>query len=356
MTATEGRLPLSVSMSLVIHAGALGSWLLLQQVNPKTPLKVISNVDLLIQVHKPAAQPRAAVAPPKLDMMNFLKLALPSVPKSRPLEVKSTETHVRKLADVQKIEDKGRLKKEFNADKLIDAKSNHRLGQLDASKIEPARRTRAIAEAPKLEEVGVRRAAQSRIDMALATEREGRIRALDAGTAPELKTPKRAQALDALPESAPAAKPGKLSKLADMLTSEEPALPTARPMLLGAPGKRLEDTVTAPAKPKATEALGVKKKSVEIEGPLSNRKVVGARVPAFPKWLADKGVQEAVVKIRFNVSPAGDVLPTMRVEFTSGYGALDRLAMDALREWRFEPVSENSGNQWGVITFRFELD
>jgi len=45
----------------------------------------------------------------------------------------------------------------------------------------------------------------------------------------------------------------------------------------------------------------------------------------------------------------------MRVERTSGYGRLDRLCMDSLRNWTFAPAP-GSGAQWGVITFRFILE
>ena len=45
----------------------------------------------------------------------------------------------------------------------------------------------------------------------------------------------------------------------------------------------------------------------------------------------------------------------MRVERTSGYGRLDRLSMDCLRNWRFIPIGSDE-KQWGVITFRFLLE
>ena len=66
-------------------------------------------------------------------------------------------------------------------------------------------------------------------------------------------------------------------------------------------------------------------------------------------------MQEAEVRIKFYVSPAGDVLPDLRVETTSGYGRLDRLALDSLKTWTFEPIG-GAGRQWGIITFRFVLE
>ena len=46
----------------------------------------------------------------------------------------------------------------------------------------------------------------------------------------------------------------------------------------------------------------------------------------------------------------------LRVERTSGYGRLDRLAVDHLKLWKFEPVGGDGRNEWGVITFRFILE
>ena len=40
----------------------------------------------------------------------------------------------------------------------------------------------------------------------------------------------------------------------------------------------------------------------------------------------------------------------------SGYGRLDRLALEHLKKWRFEALALGEGNQWGVITFRFILE
>ena len=103
----------------------------------------------------------------------------------------------------------------------------------------------------------------------------------------------------------------------------------------------------------ATE--GAPKKGIDIEGPLKDRKVAGADIPQFPEWARKQGLMEAEVAIRFNVDAEGNVMPGMRVERTSGYGRLDRLCMDSLRNWTFVPAP-GSGAQWGVITFRFVLE
>jgi TonB family protein len=53
------------------------------------------------------------------------------------------------------------------------------------------------------------------------------------------------------------------------------------------------------------------------------------------------------------VDNSGRVLDNAAVEKTSGYGALDRLAADAIKRWAFEPLPGPASKQWGIITFRF---
>jgi TonB family protein len=97
-------------------------------------------------------------------------------------------------------------------------------------------------------------------------------------------------------------------------------------------------------------------RKVEIEGPLSKRKVLKYYVPEFPAWAGDLGLLEASVAIKFYVDNSGRVLDDTSVEKTSGYGALDRLAAGAIKRWRFEPLSGAASRQWGIITFRFVTD
>src|SRR5206468_105908 len=111
----------------------------------------------------------------------------------------------------------------------------------------------------------------------------------------------------------------------------------------------------APKRKRAALQTGAPKKGVEIEGPLADRKVLNYEIPEFPSWAKEQGILEASVAIRFWVNKDGEVLPNMRVEHTSGYGRLDRLAMDALSKWKFAPLLSEE-RQWGVITFRFLLE
>jgi len=125
------------------------------------------------------------------------------------------------------------------------------------------------------------------------------------------------------------------------------------------------DAFKAAAKPLPTRrpaaaiatAAPEKKKAVTLEGPLSNRKIVSHSIPPFPARAREQGVIEAEVQIRFYVGPTGNVIEgRMSVERPSGYGYMDRLAMDHLKRWRFEPLPLGGRDEWGLITFRFELE
>ncbi len=94
---------------------------------------------------------------------------------------------------------------------------------------------------------------------------------------------------------------------------------------------------------------------MQIEGPLADRKIASYVVPTFPNWARDQGILEADVGIRFTVDEDGNVMPGMRIENSSGYGRLDKLAMEALKNWSFAP-KPGAGVQWGVITFKFVLE
>ena len=65
----------------------------------------------------------------------------------------------------------------------------------------------------------------------------------------------------------------------------------------------------------------------------------------------------ADVQILLYVAPSGKVRDNMTVEMTSGYTELDKLAMAALKQWQFAPLSKDVAqeDQWGTITYHFRL-
>ncbi|MBI5597786.1 MAG: TonB family protein [Elusimicrobia bacterium] len=357
------RVPVALGVSLAVHALGLVGFMRLSFNPAEEPLQVIENVDLMVeeQERKEAAAPKPK-APP--SMKDFLKMALPAVPKPElrgPLDVK-LPVEERKLLDMTpKLEDKGRLKEPQKLAALDLDRQRPDLAKI-AEPLTERREAKTLAALPKLEEVGGRQAPRRALQMAALAEADrGRLQPqrLDAlgSMAPERR--RTAQAAPLLPsEAAPAAGSSALSRLAAMLPSEEGRV-RLEPKAAAAPKQeKLSAMSTPPPAPvrRAEAPQQVKRKAVEIEGPLSNRRIVQHSLPTFPEWAREMGLVEAEVQIKFYVTPDGAVEPdNMRVERTSGYGRLDRLAMQHLKLWRFQPTA-SSGNEWGIITFRFLLE
>ena len=88
-----------------------------------------------------------------------------------------------------------------------------------------------------------------------------------------------------------------------------------------------------------------------IEGEAAERTVVHRVIPQYPAGLA----REAVVKIGFVVLPSGVVANA--VPILKGDAELEKIALEAFRQWRFNPLPPEAEQkeQRGVITFRFVL-
>ena len=89
----------------------------------------------------------------------------------------------------------------------------------------------------------------------------------------------------------------------------------------------------------------------QISGPLSEREILEKVIPQYPEWAKRDGINAACT-IRFELSPSGEIRDNLFVSSTSGFPRLDRLAVEALRKWRFEEIDEQR-NEWGDITFYF---
>ncbi|MFT5142345.1 MAG: protein TonB [Rhodothermales bacterium] len=83
----------------------------------------------------------------------------------------------------------------------------------------------------------------------------------------------------------------------------------------------------------------------QIEG--LNRQAVQIVMPRQPEMV------NAKVRIRITVAPSGRVV--RRVPLIKGNPALDQAAMDALANWRFNPLPPNAPQepQTGIVTFNF---
>ncbi|MBI3552048.1 MAG: TonB family protein [Elusimicrobia bacterium] len=354
------RLPVSMMTSLALHAGAFAAYFYASQVGPRATTHMIGNVDLMIEVHHAVPPPSAApkqVTPP--STWNFLKMALPAVPKMAQLEVKAPEiSRVKPLSLEPKLQERARKDAAPKLAKLDLGEKRVDMAKLEA-KIE-ARRAAALSM-PRLEDVGVHKV--KNLDKALALEerrqeavQQAKISGLNVQTHAHIAP---AQAMKLLEEAEPQQRSRIAQKIADMLPTEKQR-GELREEMRPAPddiAKKMDKYIAQPpARRAAAGAAEEKKKGVEIEGPLKNRQVLAADIPPFPDWLKSLGTPEAAVRLNFCVEADGSVAgTTIRPEQSSGYGRLDRLTIDSLRNWKFAPVGSQQ-RQCGIITFRFELE
>jgi len=350
----------SVIASAGFHAVLFFFYFYFVLMRPETRSIVLSNVDLIMQ------EKEVRVKAPENKTLSFLKMALPVIPKitapevprMAQIDIKTPDRH-RAALDLPKAlsERSGRVtaaqKLEMDAGKRVDG------GIKDAGlDIKADRSAQAMAPRIELEEVGFKKAPS--LPQGLKFE--------DAGPAVR---PQTMQELNLAVDNArrSAAAPQALSERQGSVAAAR-----AAPAIAGAPQRLTEARsagvqLAARAQPvisagtlslrhnealRAADAPAAQR--LEITGPLSKRKVVKYYAPAFPEWARDRGILEAAVSIKFYVDNSGRVLDNTTVERTSGYGALDRLAADAIKRWAFEPVTGPVSKQWGIITFRFLSD
>jgi protein TonB len=88
---------------------------------------------------------------------------------------------------------------------------------------------------------------------------------------------------------------------------------------------------------------------------LTNRPISFKVIPEYPAWAEEQGIMGSV-RLYFTVDADGNVRTNIRVTKTTGYPALDQLGIDALKKWKFVPLSGGGDEgQWGIITFNFSL-
>ncbi|MHB2026097.1 MAG: TonB family protein [Elusimicrobiota bacterium] len=350
----QNRLPAAISISVALHAAALGFFLYSLNAARKSQPKIISNVDLLIQVNQPRSLP-ANIPRAAPTTWNFLKLALPALPSALPkaMSVKMPETPRPLMAAAPKLQDRG-LRKPENQMKPLDL-NTHRA--LEAKNVEEHLSTShgiaSLAQLPRLEDVGERRIANLPQALKIDDQRR-RARAMQVLAAEEDLTQH-----ENLASQAPAPLNEAASPRLERRSSFANPLPQAGGISLApqpqeAPAPSL-GALPLPDSSSRKAALAGRKKSLQIEGPLANRKVLSYVAPAFPRWASEAGILEASVAIKFWVSQDGAVQSDMSIERTSGYGRLDRLAIRSLAKWKFAPIDTNE-RQWGIITFRFILE
>lgn len=349
----EARMPVAAVASIIVHALLFMMFLWSAHKASDGTKQIVANVDLIIPVKKMAVLPQPVEQKAKQTTLDFLKLALPAMPRTAAPKMISAPLPDSRKPIAPAIPDKIVERKRVDMPTLAGMDLGSRNADIAKLNLEaPARRAATMeASAPKLEEVGRRR---SKLAEVQGLEDAGRSAQLQAIRPMGMDTGRRAAAVQAVqPALAEAARPSTFGgKLADILPEAQPM--QARPQA-AIPSALKTPVAETKAPPRKTEALPGKSKSVELEGPIADRKVAAYEIPQFPAWAKDLGLVEAEVRIRFWVSRDGDVLPDMRVEHTSGYGRLDRHAMEALKKWKFAPIFTDE-RQWGVITFKFILE
>ncbi len=93
-----------------------------------------------------------------------------------------------------------------------------------------------------------------------------------------------------------------------------------------------------------------------ISGPIAQRKIARSITPEYPDWAKKQGIESSVT-LNVGVLASGMVDSFIRITKTSGYKELDQIAIQAMMQWGFEPLSPyvNQDEQWGTITFYFKL-
>ena len=354
--SSSAKLPTSVVISLGLHGGALVAFGLMMHATPKERAQVVSGVILLSEAPKPRPGV-AAVKPPPLSTFDFLKLALPAAPRAAApaqLSIKLQE-HKIALAAAPKLED--RAPKNLPKLQALDLGEHPtEAAKLDVKINDRRQAAQTLAALPRLEDVGRKRI--KNLPQALVLEDQRREAVAQAGL-PDvtLKPTSRRQALAAVSALQEAAPPERAAEKKFSLLPDRPLVMEAHPQPVMA-AKLEKVTTMAPKLERRNAAVADAAKTtkgVEIEGPLADRRIAAYSVPTFPAWARDQGILEADVGIRFTVDEDGNVMPGMRVEHSSGYGRLDKLAMESLKNWSFAP-KPGAGVQWGVITFKFVLE
>ncbi|MCK4575139.1 TonB family protein, partial [candidate division WOR-3 bacterium] len=96
---------------------------------------------------------------------------------------------------------------------------------------------------------------------------------------------------------------------------------------------------------------GKKGMPFSITGTLSKRKILKKVLPPYPAGYEER--TKVVVKI--TVKPGGNVKKLLLIK--TGGEIFDHVTLEALREWKWEPLPSNTEqvDQEGTITFFYEL-
>lgn len=122
--------------------------------------------------------------------------------------------------------------------------------------------------------------------------------------------------------------------------------------------QKMQEAPAAPRGERPMASSGVTRQvlaGITLRGPVADRALLVHTRPEYPEW-AQRELVEGSVRLYFEVLPDGRVKENVLVERTSGVEDFDRNATRALKSWRFEPVADGVGEQWGSITIDFRLN
>ncbi|GAB6062667.1 TonB family protein [Deferrisoma palaeochoriense] len=166
---------------------------------------------------------------------------------------------------------------------------------------------------------------------------------------PPIRPPARRAPAPAEPDEVPWVAPPPLPPVPEPM----PQLPSSVPAVAApeeAPRTRVENLLARleareqPEPPAPLEPL-----DIEWQEGVSRRLLEAPPVPAVPV------VQPVTVRVKFWVSPRGDVTQTLVIQ--RGAPDLDRIAQQYVARLRFNPLPAGRNvEQWGIVTVRFELE
>lgn len=117
-----------------------------------------------------------------------------------------------------------------------------------------------------------------------------------------------------------------------------------------------QGTSTAAARPQDGAAGSRHLGGATLSGLVADRHVLEHPMPTYPAWAMSQAV-EATVTLSLRVLPSGLVKPNVQIQKTAGFADFDHNASEAIRQWRFEPLTgPDAREQWGTITFRYRLN
>jgi len=88
-----------------------------------------------------------------------------------------------------------------------------------------------------------------------------------------------------------------------------------------------------------------------LTGPGSSRRVLYSPVPHYPEWARARGV-EAYLELKLWIEESGSVRDVFILK-SSGYPDLDRICLNTVSRWRFEP--QPGQPTWAILPLRFRL-